>query len=151
MTANLDEMRRKAEAGSCVNQSALGIRYLHGIDVEVDHKLAFRFLSAAAEQGASRAFLNLAYMHLQGLGVPKDVPEGIRLLEAVGRPDDSSDAFLARIELGRIYSRGLTGSVDVEKAVQWYLSAVNLRSHGDDSEELQEAKDYLASRQYHRS
>src|SRR5574341_578250 len=113
-------MRRKAEAGSCVNQCALGLRYLHGIDVQVDYKEAFRFLSSAAEQGASRAILNLAYMYSEGQGIQKDVAKAIRMLEAVAGPADSSDAFLARIELGRIYSRGVSVPADPETAHKWY-------------------------------
>ena len=141
---DIDEMRQRAEAGSCVNQCGLGLRYLYGIDVVVDYVEAFRLLSLAADQGSSRATLNLAYMHAQGLGIPADVPKAIRLFEAVGKPSDSSDAFLARIELGRIYSRGIGIPVDVEKALQWYSAAMDLSSGHDNSEELQEARAYRA-------
>ena len=72
---NLEEKRRKTEAGSCVAQTALGISYLYGHDVEVNYSEAFGFLSAAAKQGASRAVLNLAIMHAKGLAVPKNLPE----------------------------------------------------------------------------
>lgn len=137
-------MRRKAEAGSCVNQCVLGLCYLHGIDVDVDYKEAFRFLSAAADQGAARAVLNLGYMHAKGLGIPKNVPEAIRLFEAVGRPEDSSDAFLARIELGRIYSAGISVPIDADAALQWYSAAIALAPEGVDSDEVREAKTYVS-------
>ena len=96
-------------------QSILGISYLYGNEVEVDYKEAFKFLSAAARQGASRAALNLGHMYAKGLGIPKNMPEAIRLFEAVGKPEESSDAFAARIELGRIYSSGLDCPVDVNR------------------------------------
>jgi uncharacterized protein len=141
---DLEEKRRKAEAGSCAAQSVLGISYLYGYDVAIDYKEAFRFLSAAASQGASRAILNLGLMHAKGLGIPQNVPEAIRLFEAVAMPLDSSDAFAARIELGRLYSSGLGTLVDDEKALSWYQAAVSLANDREDSEELREARDYIA-------
>jgi uncharacterized protein len=123
---SIEEKRRKAEAGSCVAQTILGISYLYGHDVEVDYKEAFRFLSAAANQGASRAVLNLGIMYAKGLGIPQNVPEAVRLFEAVATPSDSSDAFAARIELGRLYSSGLGMSVE------------------DPNKALREARDYVA-------
>ncbi len=61
----------------------------------VDYSEALILISAA---GTSRAVLNLGIMHAKGLGAPQNLPEAIRLLEAVARPADSSDAFAARIE-----------------------------------------------------
>ena len=100
---NIAEKRRKADAGSCVAQSMLGLSYLYGYEVEVNYQEAFKYLSAA-DQGGSRATLNLGLMYAKGLGIPKDMLTAIRLLEAVAKPSDSSDAFAARIELGRLYS-----------------------------------------------
>ena len=138
---SINELRRKAEAGSCVAQSILGLSYLYGHDVPIDYKEAFKFLSAAAAQGASRAALNLGHMHAKGLGIAKNVPEAIRLFEAVGNPD----AFAARIELGRIYSSGRDVPVDVNKALKWYKAAIALASDDEDSKELREARTYAAT------
>jgi TPR repeat protein len=141
---DIEEKRRKAEAGSCVAQTTLGISYLYGYDVDVNYVEAFRLLSAAANQGASRAVLHLGIMHAKGLGVPKNLPEAIRLFEAVGKPEDSSDAFAARIELGRIYSSGSGVAVDAAKALYWYKSAIALARDHEDSDDMQEAKTYIA-------
>ncbi len=144
MPANITEIRKRAEAGSCVAQSILGISYLHGIDVGVDYKEAFRFLSAAANQGASRPLLNLAHMYAKELGIPQDLPQAIRLLEAVARPGASSDAFAARIELGRIFSRSLGILADTDAAVQWYSAAVAV-APDEDCEEVREARAYIGA------
>jgi uncharacterized protein len=141
---NIDETRRKAEAGSCTAQTALGISYLYGYGVEIDYGEAFRLLSAGASQGASRAILNLGHMHARGLGIPKNVPEAIRMFEAVAIPSDSSDAFAARIELARLYSSGLVIPVDIVKALYWYKAALALAIDENDSEDVREAKDYVA-------
>jgi TPR repeat protein len=144
MATNIAEMRDKAEAGSCVAQSMLGLCYLYGHDVEVDYKEAFRLLSAAADQGASRAVLNLGHMYAQGLGIPQNVPEAIRLFEAVGKPSSSTDAFAARIELGRVLSRGVGIPIEKDAAFKWYSAAIELAAD-DDSEDLREARAYVAS------
>ena len=136
-------MRRKADDGSCVSQCMLGLCYLYGIDVEINYGEAFRFLSAAADQHSSRAVLNLARMYAQGMGMQQDVPKAIMHFEAVARPSDSSDAFPARIELGRIFSRGLGVPVDKGVALKWYSSALEIAVEGDDPEEMQEAREYI--------
>ena len=83
---NIAELKREAESGSVVSQSVLGICYLYGRDVEVNHQEAFRLLSSAAERGASRAVVNLARMFAEGLGTPKNLPEAIRLYRTGGPP-----------------------------------------------------------------
>lgn len=97
MNMDIEEKRKKAEAGSTVAQTVLGISYLYGLDVDVDYKEALRFLSAAANQGASRAVLSLGIMHAKGLGIPQNLHEAARLLDAVAKPSGSSDAFAARL------------------------------------------------------
>lgn len=143
MSMDIADLRRKAEAGSCASQSVLGLCYLYGAGVEIDYGEALRFLSAAADQGASRAVLNLGIMYAEGLGVAQDVAEAIRLLEAVARPDDSSDAFLARIELGRTYAQRASPAKPAA-ALKWYSAAVALAAPGADSAELREARNYIA-------
>jgi TPR repeat protein len=141
---DIQALRRKAEAGSCVAQSLLGISYLYGHDVEVDYSEAFKFLAAAAKQGSARATLSLGIMYAKGLGIPLDLPEAIRLIEAVATPSESSDAFAARIELGRIYSSGTGITADKAKALAWYEAAIAIANGSEDSAYLREAKEYVA-------
>ena len=144
MAIDVPELRRRAEAGSCAAQSILGGCYLYGYEVEVDYKEAFRFLSAAANQGSSRAILNLGRMYAKGLGISQDIQEAIRLFEAVGRPSKSTDAFAARIELGRIFSRGVGVPVDRDAALKWYAAAIEIGGDdNDDAEKLREAREYV--------
>jgi TPR repeat protein len=141
----MEEIQRRAEAGSCVAQTLLGIAYLYGYEVEINYSGAFRFLSAAASQGASRAVLNLGLMHAKGLGIPQNLYEAVRLLESVAKPSDSSDAFAARMELGRLYS-GLGAPPDSDKALFWYEAAIALSTGGEESVDVREAREYLAKR-----
>ena len=144
MPLDISELRQKAEAGSCAAQSILGGCYLYGYEVEVNYKEALRFLSAAANQGTSRAVLNLAHMYAKGWGVSRNVHEAIRLFEAVARPSDSTDAFVARIELGRIFSLGAGVHIDKYAALKWYAAAIEIGTDdNDDAEKLREARDYI--------
>jgi TPR repeat protein len=117
---------------------------LIGHQVEVDYNEAFRLLSAAAKQGSSRAVLNLARMYAHGLGTSQDVPEAIRLFEAVAKPNDSTDALDARIELGRMFSRDADVPVNRDVAFKWYEAAIELARDGDDSEAVREARAYIS-------
>jgi uncharacterized protein len=139
-TVNIPDLRQKAESGSVVAQSVLGICYLDGVDVAIDYSEAFRFLSAASDQGAPRAMANLARMHAEGLWTAKNLAEAIRLYEAAGNAGD----FFAQIELGRIYSRGAGVPPDLEVALKWYSAAAVQESTVGTCEELQEAKAYVA-------
>ena len=143
MRSNIDEMHRNAKAGSCVAQTFLGLSYLHGYEVEVNFEEAFKFLSAAANQGGSRATIGLASMYAKGLGVPRNLSEAIRLLESVAATPDSSDAFAARIELARLYSAGAGIPVDTEKAARWYEAAIAISTGKENPDDLREARNYV--------
>jgi TPR repeat protein len=121
-----------------VAQTLLGTCYLEGIDVEVDHKEAFRLLSAAADQGAPRAKMNLARMYAEGLGIAKNLPEAIRLYEGAAEGGE----FLAQVQLARIYARGMGVPANPAVAREWYAAAAAQEASVGDCEELQEAKAY---------
>jgi TPR repeat protein len=144
MALNINDVRREAVAGSCVAQGVLGTCLLYGIEVELDYAEAFRWLSAAAEQHASRPTLHLAYMHQQGLGIPVNPQQAIKLFTAVATPSDSTDAFAARIELGRTFAKGLGVPVDEGEAEKWYLAALAVAEEDDEPEKIEEAKGFVA-------
>jgi TPR repeat protein len=121
----------------------LGLCYLYGIDVEINYAAAFQYLSTASEQGASRAVLNIGRMYGQGLGIQQNIPEAIRHFEAVGKHSDSVDAFAARIELGRIFSRGGEGATNTALALKWYAAALEISVDSNDQEDIREAREYV--------
>ncbi len=89
---NIPDLHRKADSGNVPAQAILGSCYLDGVQIAVDYKEAFRLLSAAAAQGAPRAMANLARMHAEGLGIPKNLLEAIRLYEGAA----NAESFLRR-------------------------------------------------------
>jgi TPR repeat protein len=82
-------------------------------------------------------------MYAQGLGTSQNQPEAIRLLKAVATPNDSTDALDARIELGRLFSRGAGVPINRDVALKWYSAAIELARDDDDSEEVREAREYI--------
>jgi TPR repeat protein len=138
---NIRELHQNSEAGSAVAPCVQCVCFSEGTEFEVDYQKAFRFLSAAADRGASRAIFNPARMNAEGLGIPRNSPEAIRLYESTGKAE-----FLAAIELGRIYSRGMGVAMDEANASHLYLAAVALHGRDPDREELRKAKAYLNGR-----
>jgi TPR repeat protein len=78
-------------------------------------------------------------MYSEGLGIPQNLPEAIRLYEVAA----AAGEFLAQVELGRIYSRGLGVTADPAAAQRWYSTAVAHDNTVLDGEALREAKAYL--------
>ncbi len=136
---NLVDLKSKAETGNSAAQAILGITYLYGTDgIEVDYTQAYRWLSAAAEKGVSRAIANLASMYEGGLGIQKDTAKAKHLYERVGRVE-----FMAALALGRIYSSGVDVPQDPVKAFRWYSAAVEFEADILDCDELREARAYI--------
>jgi TPR repeat protein len=135
---DISELREKAELGSCLAQSVLGTCYLDGNEVEVNYQEAFRLLSSAAKQGASRAVVNLARMYEQGLGIQKNVGEAVRLYKSVSHAE-----FLAAVALGRIYARGADVPADSAEALRWYSAAAAWEGRVADCDEIKEAKAFM--------
>jgi TPR repeat protein len=136
---DISDLIAKAESGSCVAQTILGVCYLDGIETEVDYKEAFRVLSIADAQGASRAAVNLARMYVEGLGIPQDLSKALILYEKAA----DAGEFLAQVELGRAYARGLGVQADPACARKWYSAAADQEGLVVDGEELREARAYL--------
>jgi hypothetical protein len=138
-----------AEEGSPVHQGFVGWCYLYGKHVEVNYDQAFRWLSAAAEQRASRPFTHLGRMYAEGLGVPQDFAEAIRRFRAVEKVEPR-----AQLGLARIYAQGNGVPDDPSEALRLYKAVVACDYiHPDPAaaafagaltpEEVEEAKAYV--------
>lgn len=132
---NIAELEQKADAGSVVAQSILGLCYLEGHETNVNYAEAFRWLSAASNNGASRATAGLARMYAHGLGITRDLPKAIDLYKRAAEAGE----FLAQVELGRLYSRGEEVPLDDKAALKWYSMAAAQQSSVENCAELREA------------
>lgn len=115
MAIDFAKSLKGAEEGSPVHQGFVGWCYLYGQHVEVDYQKAFRWLSAAAEQRASRPFTHLGRMYAEGLGVPQDIPGAIRRYRAVEKVEPR-----AQLGLARIFAQGHGVPADPVEALRLY-------------------------------
>ena len=136
MSIDLKKLREQAEQGNTTAQTIVGSYLLDGINAEPNHEKAFELLSRAAGSGSPRAMFHLARMYAEGLFVEIDSAKAQSLFEAASEKGE----FLAHIYLARIHL--LT---DQAQAAIYYQRAADLRDVLMDSEEMQEALDFLAS------
>ena len=136
MTIDIEKLKKEAELGSTVAQTVAGSYLLEGDKVAADHPKAFEFLSQAAQAGAPRAMFHLARMYADGLAVETNRDKAQALFVAASDKGE----FLAHIYLARIFL--LT---DQAKTAFYYQRAADLQDVLMDSEEMQEALEFLSS------
>ncbi len=141
---DIAEMKAKAEAGSTVARSMLGLSYLYGDDVPKDYAEALHWLTLASNDGASRPMLHLGLMYKQGLGVSVDMEKAFNLCK---RSADRGEAD-AYIQVAKMYREGMGTERDEQAALDWYEEAVTAAEKGWHSDLLEEARNYIQS---HRS
>jgi len=134
---SVEELRTRAETGSVVAQTVLGISYLHGHEVARDPGEAFRWLTLAAEAGAARAEAWLGAMYEEGIYVEVNLA---RARELYARSSERGE-FLGCIFLARALATGKGGSVDEAAAAYWYGQA--LKMSVEECPEVEEARRYL--------
>lgn len=93
-TAELQELRRRAEAGDRLAQYDLGETYYAGAGVPADWTEAARWFHRSAEQGYVKAQSTLAMMYASGRGVEKDLSQALIWAE---RAADQKDAAAQRL------------------------------------------------------
>lgn len=84
-----------------------------------DYALAIQRFEALALAGHTQAQYDLAQIHFQGIGTPRDGPKGwYWLLESAG-----SGNVAAMVQLGALFESGVGADRDYSAAAQWYLRA----------------------------
>ncbi len=87
----------------------MGLAYLYGVDVEKDHKRAVQLILQAANAGLSVSIQELIHMYRIGKGVARNMPEAIRLQQALanhyhqGYCQQTTQAKLLPEELQKYY------------------------------------------------
>lgn len=117
--------QQEAEAGDREGQNDLGLlaQYKH------DYRGAFHWFQLAANQGLSKAQVNLGFFYDMGLGVEKDFEKAVYwygLAAAQGDPDGDFD-------LAMCYLHGEGVEKDLTLARKWFSSALK---HGDGGRSL---------------
>lgn len=79
------------------------------------------FESAVNEQKNPDAMVNLAIMHMKGLGCARDLELAVKWFESAAKLGHSH----AMMSLAHYYEKGMGGSTDASKALEYYVSAAD--------------------------
>ncbi len=95
----------------------LGLMYSKGDGVPASPNKAMDLWQKAADEEHPAALGLLGRAYFEGkLGLEKDIPGGVALLERAGNAgDDSSSSYL-----GRLYAKGQGVPLDIARAMKWY-------------------------------
>jgi TPR repeat protein len=89
--------------------------------------LAREWYARAVKQGNLVAAVNLAYLHLKGLGGPKDPRQALWLLEPAARHGEK----VAMLSLSDLYLSNELGYVDAQSGCSWAASAAKYLTPSD--------------------
>lgn len=78
---SIKKMAIKENDDSPEHNFFIGLAYLSGIDVEVDHERAIELITSAADAGLEEAFDKLSDMYLNGIGVERNLEKSVFWLE----------------------------------------------------------------------
>jgi hypothetical protein len=106
---------------------ALSADFQKGVDAmkKEDYASALKELKPLAEQGHPKAQSSVAFLYLNGLGVPVNQVEGIKWLRLAARNGDD----VAQFNLGNAYFKGVGVQQDYVKSHSWYALAVAQGEH----------------------
>jgi TPR repeat protein len=107
-------LRPLAESGDAAAQLNLGNMYERGLHVAQDHTIAVEWYRKAANQGHTRAMMNLVRLNAFG-----DGGEAMTMLKPLA---DAGDAD-AQYAVGLMYRRGQGVPQDYATAMTWYRKA----------------------------
>lgn len=118
MNEAVSKLKRRAMAGDAMAQLDLGRHYNYGEGVSQDNKLAYQWISNAANQGLHAAKVNLAEFYIKGTVVDKD----LRIAEALLNQAAKHGSIEAHLFLFRLY-RSNSEVKDYEAAIFWLKKA----------------------------
>jgi uncharacterized protein len=133
--AQVNELRKSAEAGDAAAQFRLGLLYEEGKGLPQNYLQAKEWFETAALQGHAAAQLHLGTLYLGGNGAPQSAQMA---LVWYGRAAEHEEG-LAFAKLGGMYARGRGVLQDFIQAHMWYNLGA---AHGDWS--AAEARNALA-------
>ena len=141
LSADIEALRKQAEAGNAQAQFDLGVAYGKGQGVPQDSAEAAKWTRMAAVQGSMGAQYNLGNAYYFGEGAPQDYSEAIKWFRMAAE----QGLAIAQFNLGAAYFSGQGVSQDYVHSYFWYSLAAS-RSSGADHKKYTEAKDMVAEK-----
>jgi len=118
-SAEISQLRVKAETGDAAAQHALGRAYGEGKGVPQSDEEAVKWYRKAAEQGYAAAQNDLGLMYLTESGVEEHKEEAVKWYQKAARQKYPAALF----NLGTAYYNGDGVAVDVVSAFAWFVLA----------------------------
>lgn len=113
------EVAARAEEGEVEAMAQLATLYAHGLGVELDLALAFRWRREAARGGHVRSMAQLGDAYYRGDGVEADGAQAVRWWRRAARAGDVE----ATRQVGFAYQRGVGVWRDMPTALAWWRRA----------------------------
>lgn len=143
----IQKMAIKKDNDSPEHNFFVGLAYLGGIDVEVDHEKAVSFIRSSAESGLEEAIEKMVDMYKNGVAVPCDFSQVIiwqeRLIECLKEKmqNNASDEIIEKLErtISR-YASNLENMKRMQDALnirEEYVHILEKYARENDSEENQ--------------
>lgn len=107
-------------------QDPLAEGLLHFRAPEPDHEQAVHWFRLAADRGDAEGLALLGFCQLEGLGLPRDLPEARRRLEHAS----AAGSLTAKFNLARALVAGWGGAADAARGVALYTAAA-AQGHAD--------------------
>ncbi|KAF9158144.1 hypothetical protein DFQ26_007938, partial [Actinomortierella ambigua] len=128
--AKADVKQQAAEKGDAAAQSALGLMYANGQDVEQSDIEAIKWFTKSASQGDPDGQLSLGWMYANGRGVEQSDVEAVKWFTKAASQGDPH----GQINLGNMYKNGRGVEQSDVEAVKWYTKAASQGDpHGQNS------------------
>jgi localization factor PodJL len=117
--APVEELKTLAESGDARAQYELGSRYVDGLSVARDPKLATQWLEKAAAQGLAPAQYRLGSLYRDGKGLRNDS----KLAHSWFKRSAEQGNARAMHNLAVVLAEGVTGAPDYSGAAEWFQKA----------------------------
>jgi len=108
--------------GSLESYCNLGYCYQEGQGVVLNSQKAFELYKVAADHDYIRGYMFVAQSYMNGMGVERNYPEGMKWLEKAAEAGNPTAMYY----LGAIYAEGEEGvKPDAKKAKKWFKQAAD--------------------------
>ena len=118
-TAAVAMLEEAAERGNPAAALEMGILNAKGELLEQNHVEAARWYGIAAERGLTDGSVNLAFLHLTGMGAAKDAHAGIEMLKAAAERGNHNAIWA----LYNLFNEGSYIAADPSEALHWLIVA----------------------------
>ncbi|MCQ2056314.1 MAG: sel1 repeat family protein [archaeon] len=127
---DINEIKRKAESGAPDAVAQLGMTYLYGYGVAIDHVQAFIYLQDAAIKNNGEAQLNLGKMYENGWGIKKDLWTAYALYRhAYSMKLPGARKAIEHVVEELITEMPITGRLTISNSFKITLCCSRLREH----------------------